>query len=63
MRAAQFLKQVGFDRVVSVAGGTEAWARGGKPLSFGDTTMQKPNIAESQWTHAGGTPWASAITI
>jgi glyoxylase-like metal-dependent hydrolase (beta-lactamase superfamily II)/rhodanese-related sulfurtransferase len=63
LRAAQFLKQVGFERVVSVAGGTEAWVREGKALSYGDTTVQKPRIAESEWTHAGGISWASAITI
>jgi glyoxylase-like metal-dependent hydrolase (beta-lactamase superfamily II)/rhodanese-related sulfurtransferase len=63
LRAAQFLKQVGFASVVSVAGGTEAWAREGRPLVYGDTTVRKPNIAESEWTHAGGTSWASAITI
>jgi rhodanese-related sulfurtransferase len=63
LRAAEFLKQVGFDRVVSVAGGTEAWSREGRPLVYGDTSVRKPNIAESEWTHAGGTPWASAITI
>jgi hydroxyacylglutathione hydrolase len=63
LRAAQFLKQVGFDEVVSVAGGTEAWAGEGRPLTYGDTTVRRPNIAESEWTHAGGTSWASAITI
>jgi rhodanese-related sulfurtransferase len=63
LRAAQFLKQVGFEAVVSVAGGTEAWAKGGRPLAYGDTTVRRPNIAESEWTHAGGTSWASAITI
>jgi hydroxyacylglutathione hydrolase len=63
LRAAQFLKQVGFERVVSVGGGTEAWTTGGRPLAYGDRTAQKPRIAESQWTHAGGAPWASAATI
>src|SRR5438445_3401734 len=46
LRAAQFLKQVGFEAVVSVAGGTEAWATQGRPLSYGDRTLRKPNIAE-----------------
>ena len=63
LRAAQFLKQVGFERVVSVAGGTEAWAEAGQPLAYGDTSVQKPRIAESEWTHAGGIAWASAATI
>ena len=30
LRAAQFLKQMGFEQVASVAGGTAAWAAGGK---------------------------------
>lgn len=53
LRAAQFLKQVGIDDVVSVRGGTEGWKQAGKPVEFGDTSLEKPRIAESEWTHAG----------
>ncbi|GAC1619209.1 MAG: MBL fold hydrolase [Ktedonobacteraceae bacterium] len=35
LRAAQFLRQVGFEQVANVQGGTEAWRVAGKPLAFG----------------------------
>jgi rhodanese-related sulfurtransferase len=54
LRAAQFLKQMGYTDVVSVAGGTGAWVAAGKPLDYGDTSLEKPAIAESEWAHAGG---------
>lgn len=53
LRVSQFLKQMGFARVASVRGGTEAWGKAGKPLAFGDMTGEKPRIAESEWAHAG----------
>jgi rhodanese-related sulfurtransferase len=53
LRAAQFLKQVGIGHVVSIRGGTEAWINAGKPVSYGDTTLEKPRVAESEWAHAG----------
>lgn len=54
LRAAQFLKQAGFDPVASVKGGTEAWRAAGKRLAFGDTSgVEEPCIKESAWTHAG----------
>lgn len=54
LRAAQFLKQMGFEQVASVKGGTEAWHEAGKPLAFGDTSsVDKPRIRESGWAHAG----------
>jgi len=52
-RAAQFLIQMGFERVRTLAGGTAAWEEAGRPLSFGDTTMEKPRVAETEWSHAG----------
>ena len=36
LRAAQFLQQVGFEQVLNVQGGTEAWRAAGKPLVFGE---------------------------
>ena len=36
-RAAQYLKQMGFEQVVSVQGGTSAWRTAGKPLAAGET--------------------------
>lgn len=53
LRVSQFLKQMGFAKVASVRGGTEAWGKAGKPLAFGDMTGEKPRIAESEWAHAG----------
>jgi glyoxylase-like metal-dependent hydrolase (beta-lactamase superfamily II)/rhodanese-related sulfurtransferase len=54
VRAAQFLKQVGFTRVVNVVGGTSAWSRAGHPLVTGELPVKGPRIVESEWTHAGG---------
>jgi len=54
LRAAQFLVQMGIDQVVSVKGGTVAWTKAGKPVAFGDTSVEQPRVAESEWTHAGG---------
>lgn len=53
MRAAQFLKQVGMEDVVSVRGGTEAWRNAGKPLVVGDPSVSPRQVAESEWAHAG----------
>ncbi len=52
-RAAQFLKQMGYQHVVSVAGGTGTWEERGKPLVYGDTRVEQRTLARSQWTHAG----------
>jgi rhodanese-related sulfurtransferase len=53
LRAAQFLRQMGYGRVTSVRGGTAAWRRAGRPVVT-EEGRGKPRIAESQWTHAGG---------
>jgi glyoxylase-like metal-dependent hydrolase (beta-lactamase superfamily II)/rhodanese-related sulfurtransferase len=53
LRAAQFLKQVGLSRLVSVRGGTTAWEDAGKPLVQGDIDEGAPPIVESEWAHAG----------
>jgi hypothetical protein len=54
LRAARFLEQVGFQRVVSVRGGTEAWRAAGKPLNVGDSDPDAPRVVETEWAHAGG---------
>jgi rhodanese-related sulfurtransferase len=41
LRAAQFLRQVGFEQVMSVQGGTDAWRAAGKPLAFGEQGADK----------------------
>lgn len=53
LRSAQFLKQMGFEDVRSVSGGTTAWEEAGNPLSYADSDVEKPRIAESEWAHAG----------
>jgi glyoxylase-like metal-dependent hydrolase (beta-lactamase superfamily II)/rhodanese-related sulfurtransferase len=53
LRAAQFLRQVGFEQVMNVQGGTEAWRAAGKPLAFGEDSADKPPVIESAWAHAG----------
>jgi rhodanese-related sulfurtransferase len=53
LRSAQFLRQMEIMQVASVHGGTEAWRTAGKPLAFGDLTLEKPRFIESMWTHAG----------
>ena len=53
-RAAQFLMQMGFAQVASVAGGTAAWAEDGKPLSQGEVDDQATRVIETEWAHAGG---------
>ena len=58
LRAAQFLKQMGFEQVGSVSGGTAAWSEAGKPLDEGEHDEQGPRVIETEWAHAGG---ASAV--
>jgi rhodanese-related sulfurtransferase len=54
LRAAQFLKQMGFAQVASVTGGTAAWAGAGKPLGRGDVDDRATPVIETEWAHAGG---------
>jgi rhodanese-related sulfurtransferase len=53
LRAAQFLRQIDFEQVMNVQGGTEAWRAAGKPLAFGKHSADKPPVIESAWAHAG----------
>lgn len=53
LRAAQFLRQIGYERVASVAGGTAAWREAGRPVDMGEADDAAPRVAESEWTHAG----------
>jgi glyoxylase-like metal-dependent hydrolase (beta-lactamase superfamily II)/rhodanese-related sulfurtransferase len=57
LRAAQFLHQQGFEDVVSVKGGTEAWRTAGKPLAQGDTRAEPPRVVETEWAHAGASTY------
>ena len=54
LRAAQFLRQMGFDHVASVTGGTAAWAAAGKPLDQAAIDGDDRRIVETEWAHAGG---------
>ena len=53
LRVAQFLRQVGFEQVMNVQGGTEAWREAGKPLALGEHNADKPPVIDSAWAHAG----------
>ena len=57
LRAAQFLRQQGFEDVVSVKGGTEAWRAAGKLLAQGDASAEPPRVIETEWTHAGASTY------
>jgi hydroxyacylglutathione hydrolase len=54
LRAAQFLKQAGFEQVATVSGGTAAWRAAGKPI-LGDPSAAAGarDYTDSPWTHAG----------
>lgn len=54
LRAAQFLRQTGYARVATVRGGTAAWRKAGREVVT-EEGRGKPQITESEWTHAGGT--------
>jgi rhodanese-related sulfurtransferase len=53
LRAAQFLRQVGFEQLANVQGGTLAWRAAGKLLAKGLHSADKVRIIESTWAHAG----------
>jgi len=52
-RAAQFLKQCGYQDVRSLRGGISAWTESGRPLSGENPAFPIPPLRESEWTHAG----------
>jgi hydroxyacylglutathione hydrolase len=54
LRAAQFLRQAGYERIVNVRGGTSAWRKSGRPVVT-EEGREKPHVVDSEWTHAGGT--------
>lgn len=58
LRAAQFLKQAGFEHVASVRGGTAAWEAEGRPLVSDEGRAEKPRITETEWTHAGAASYS-----
>lgn len=53
LRSAQFLRQAGFSRVMSVAGGTTAWVAAGNSLETGEMSIRGPRYVETEWLHAG----------
>jgi hydroxyacylglutathione hydrolase len=54
LRAAQFLRQMGFTDVASVKGGTESWRAANKSLAVGNTDLEPQRFIESEWAHGGG---------
>jgi hydroxyacylglutathione hydrolase len=53
LRSAQFLRQQGFDQVVSVAGGTAEWRASGRPVEATEAETGPLRIMDSEWAHAG----------
>jgi rhodanese-related sulfurtransferase len=53
MRAAQFLRQAGYDQVATLAGGTAAWCGATRPLVTGEMPVKPHQFLETLWTHAG----------
>lgn len=56
LRAAQFLRQMGYLQVSSVPGGTGAWQTSGRPLDsveLSDPSSAAPRIVDTEWAHAG----------
>jgi glyoxylase-like metal-dependent hydrolase (beta-lactamase superfamily II)/rhodanese-related sulfurtransferase len=53
LRAAQFLRQAGFNDVATVTGGTSAWLSEGRPMVTGELQVEPPRVVESLWPHAG----------
>jgi hydroxyacylglutathione hydrolase len=58
LRAAQFLRQAGFDQVASVQGGTDAWRTAGHPVETEAGAAEGPRVVESEWAHAGAATYA-----
>jgi rhodanese-related sulfurtransferase len=53
LRSAQFLRQQGFQDVVTVAGGTAAWRAAGRRLDATEAAEGPLRITDSEWAHAG----------
>jgi rhodanese-related sulfurtransferase len=53
LRSAQFLRQQGFEQVVSIAGGTAEWRAAGRPVEATDAQAGPLRIMDSEWAHAG----------
>jgi rhodanese-related sulfurtransferase len=56
LRAAQFLRQVGYARVANVRGGLAAWRASGRPVEVSAHAGPAPRVVESEWMHAGAAP-------
>ena len=53
LRSAQFLRQQGYQNVVTVVGGTRAWRQAGRPVESAEAAAGPLRIADSEWAHAG----------
>lgn len=60
LRSAQFLRQIGFDQVSSLRGGTEAWRAAGRSVETvaSAANIPAPRVIESEWTHAGAATYS-----
>jgi rhodanese-related sulfurtransferase len=55
LRAAQFLRQMGYEQVANLRGGMAAWRAAGRPLDVNAGAGPAPHVVESEWMHAGAT--------
>ena len=53
LRSAQYLRQEGFQDVVTVAGGTAAWVAAGRQVDATESVSGPLRIMDSEWAHAG----------
>lgn len=58
LRAAQFLRQAGFENVANVAGGTAGWSAAGNPVDSHPVDDTLPRIVDSEWAHAGASTYS-----
>ena len=54
LRAAQFLKQMGYEAVRSVRGGMDAWERSGRETVCGAGGSERRHVVETESMHADG---------
>ncbi|MEZ4506843.1 MAG: MBL fold metallo-hydrolase [Thermomicrobiales bacterium] len=52
-RSAQFLAQMGFEHVSSLAGGVSGWLEDGREIEVGVEIPDGPRVIETEWAHAG----------
>jgi hydroxyacylglutathione hydrolase len=59
LRAARFLRQMGFEQAATAPGGTAAWEAAGRTLAAAEAPAEKVRVTETEWTHAGA--WSDGV--